>query len=63
MNDKLGEGNFGEVYQATIADGVDCVKAKKYVDDMSKVNKAQSSCAVAVKLLKGKLVRRLSRKR
>ena len=56
MKEKLGEGNFGEVYQATIADEVDCIKAKKYVDDMATVNKTPNACAVAVKLLKGELV-------
>lgn len=53
MKEKLGEGNFGEVYHATIADEVDCIKAKKYVEDMAKVSKTPYACAVAVKLLKG----------
>lgn len=56
MREKLGEGNFGEVYQASIAEEVECVKAKKYVDEMSKVNKTPTMCTVAVKLLKGEQI-------
>ena len=56
MKEKLGEGNFGEVYQAVIAGEVECVKAKKYVDDMAKLDNSPPACTVAVKLLKSEKI-------
>ena len=54
MKEKLGEGSFGEVYRAHITEEVDCVKARRYLEAMSSLDKSPSPCTVAVKLLKCK---------
>ena len=53
--EKLGEGRFGEVYRAHITEEVQCVKARRYLESMSSLNKTASPCTVAVKLLKCEL--------
>jgi hypothetical protein len=52
MNNKLGEGNFGEVYKATLSPGLTSPRAKKYADTVKLLSKSQSPCYVAVKVLK-----------
>ena len=52
MNNKLGEGNFGEVYKATLSSDLSSPRAKKYAETVSLLTKAKSPCFVAIKVLK-----------
>ena len=54
MNNKLGEGNFGEVYKATLSSDSSSPRAKKYAETMNLLTKAKTPCFVAIKVLKSK---------
>ena len=52
MNNKLGEGNFGEVYRATLSSDLNSPRVKKYAETVRLLTKVKSPCFVAIKVLR-----------
>ena len=53
VDTKLGEGNFGVVYQGTLNMDIDTQPAKRHIERM--VREEKPSYTVAVKILKGRV--------